>query len=78
MVPGCMHCGGGPGASEVDWISVISDWVEHGKAPDKLIAKKTESGSTFMSRPLYAYPKFAIYKGSGDPNSAESFGPKNP
>jgi len=34
MIPGCLHCGGGPGASEVDWLSVIVDWVEHQKAPD--------------------------------------------
>src|SRR5215470_2591244 len=23
MIPGCMHCGGGPGAADVDWLSVI-------------------------------------------------------
>ncbi len=73
LVPGCLHCGGGPGASDVDWLSAIVDWVEKGKAPDTLIASKKENGKVVMTRPLYAYPETAIYKGNGDPNSADSF-----
>jgi feruloyl esterase len=73
MVPGCLHCGGGPGASEVDWLSVIVDWVEQGKAPEQLIATKKENGKTIMTRPLYPYPSYAKYKGSGDKNDAASF-----
>jgi feruloyl esterase len=73
MVPGCLHCGGGPGASEVDWLSVIVDWVEHTKAPDRLIASKHENRKLAMTRPLYPYPQFAIYKGTGDPTAADSF-----
>ena len=42
MVPGCLHCGGGPGASDVDWLSAIVDWVEHDQAPDRLIASKRD------------------------------------
>lgn len=73
LVPGCLHCGGGPGASEVDWLSVISDWVERDKAPDKLVASKHEHGKMIMTRPLFPYPQCAVYKGTGDPNSADSF-----
>jgi feruloyl esterase len=73
MVPGCLHCGGGPGPSEVDWLSVISDWVERSKAPDKLIAAKTEKGKPILTRPLYPYPVTAVYKGSGDPAQATNF-----
>jgi feruloyl esterase len=76
MVPGCLHCGGGPGASEVDWLSVIVDWVEHGQAPERLIASKHAHGKLLMTRPLYSYPRIAVYKGSGDPSSADSFVPK--
>ena len=76
MVPGCLHCGGGPGASDVDWLSVIVDWVEHGAAPDRVIASKSDHGKIGMTRPLYNYPTTVIYKGSGDPASAESFVPK--
>ena len=73
MVPGCLHCGGGPGASEVDWLSLIVDWVEHAMAPDRPIASKHEGGKVAMTRPLYPYPQHAIYKGSGDPNNADNF-----
>jgi hypothetical protein len=73
LVPGCLHCGGGPGAADVDWLSVIVDWVESGKAPDRLIASKKEGGKAVMTRPLYPYPDHAVFKGSGDTTSAESF-----
>ena len=78
MVPGCLHCGGGPGASEVDWLSVMVDWVEHGHAPDKIIASKHDGGNLELTRPLFCYPTTAGYKGSGDPQSADSFVPKEP
>lgn len=78
MVPGCLHCGGGPGASDVNWLAVIVDWVEHEKAPDKLIASKNEQGKNVMTRPIFPYPERGVYKGSGDPNSAESFVVKSP
>jgi feruloyl esterase len=78
LIPGCLHCGGGPGAAEVDWLAVISDWVERDKAPDKLIASKREHGKIVMTRPLFPYPQYAIYNGSGDPDSAESFVAKSP
>jgi hypothetical protein len=73
MVPGCLHCGGGPGASQVDWLAVIVDWTEHRKAPDKLIASKSDNGKPPTTRPLFPYPQRATYKGNGDPNSAENF-----
>jgi hypothetical protein len=73
MVPGCLHCGGGAGASDVDWLSVIVDWVEHNHAPDRVIASKSSDGKVVKTRPLFNYPAATIYKGSGDPNSADSF-----
>jgi feruloyl esterase len=78
MVPGCLHCGGGPGASEVDWLSLIVDWVEKGRAPEVAIASKTEGGKVGMTRPLYPYPSHAVYNGTGDPNDARNFAPKSP
>jgi hypothetical protein len=72
MVPGCLHCGGGPGAADVDWLSVIVDWVEHEKVPDKLIASKRENGKV-ITRPLFPYPQYAIFSGTGETNSADSF-----
>lgn len=75
MVPGCLHCGDGPGASDVDWLAAISDWVEHHQAPDRLIASKGVPGGV-LTRPLFPYPKTAVYNGVGDTNRADSFVPK--
>jgi feruloyl esterase len=77
LVPGCLHCGGGPGAADVDWLAVIVDWVEHNKAPDRLVASKKENGKVSMTRPLYPYPQHAGFKGNGDPNSADNFEAKD-
>ena len=74
MIPGCLHCGGGPGATEVDWLSAIVDWVEQAKAPDLLVAvKRDEQWKVVMNRPLFPYPQCAVYSGQGDTNRAESF-----
>ena len=36
MIPGMDHCAGGEGASAIDYMGAITNWVEVGKAPDKL------------------------------------------
>jgi feruloyl esterase len=38
LLPGVEHCGGGPGADMVDYLTYLENWVENGKAPDKLRA----------------------------------------
>ncbi|MCF7974148.1 MAG: tannase/feruloyl esterase family alpha/beta hydrolase [Phycisphaerae bacterium] len=74
MVPGCYHCGDGPGAYQVDWLKVVVDWVEEGNAPDRIIAKKPgPGGAPTMTRPLLPYPQRAKYTGSGDKNDASNF-----
>jgi pimeloyl-ACP methyl ester carboxylesterase len=42
MIPGMRHCGSGPGAEAVDYLSAIEDWTEGGSAPEKLIALKLD------------------------------------
>jgi hypothetical protein len=37
MIPGMNHCGGGEGAWVIDYLSYLEDWVERGKAPEKMI-----------------------------------------
>jgi feruloyl esterase len=76
LIPGCIHCGGGPGATDVDWLSVITDWVEHGKTPDRIVASKKQAGKVVMTRPIYPYPQVATYTGNGDPNDVSNFEPK--
>jgi feruloyl esterase len=73
MIPGMFHCGGGVGCDRVDWFAPLVNWVEKGVAPDVLTGSRVEKGATTMTRPHCAYPEVAKYKGSGDPNKAESF-----
>ena len=39
MVPGMVHCLGGPGAWAADYIQAIVDWVESDVAPDRIVAE---------------------------------------
>ena len=58
MIPGCYHCGGGPGISQVNWLDVIVDWVEHGKVPERIVAKRpARNGNPKMTRPLVPFPQ---------------------
>lgn len=70
LVPGMTHCGGGEATDRFEMLDAIVDWVEHGKAPDRVLAR-TSSGPP-LSRPLCPYPAVARYKG-GDPSDAASF-----
>jgi feruloyl esterase len=81
LAPGVMHCGGGPGAGSFDMVAALDTWVEHDKAPERIIAVRTrppfgppdEKPITPMSRPICAYPALPRYVGTSDPNDAQSF-----
>ncbi len=73
MLPGVLHCGGGPGPDRADWIGLIRDWVENGNAPDRVILSKIKNGEVKMTRPVFPYPRKAIYDGHGDPHLESSF-----
>ncbi len=70
LVPGMLHCAGGPGCHQVDYLSALDAWVEQGSAPEQLIGKGTNPVRT---RPLCAYPKVARYDGTGNKDEASSF-----
>src|SRR4029453_10649229 len=36
MVPGMLHCSGGPGPNTFDMLSALETWVEQGRAPDSV------------------------------------------
>ena len=76
VLPGVLHCGGGDGPARVDWISLIRDWVENGKAPERVVVSRLVSGKVVMTRPVFPYPAEAAYDGKGDPNVETSFGKK--
>ena len=74
LMPGVLHCSGGPGADYVDWLSVISRWVEEGTSPDPLVAaKQSPEGVVSFTRKLCPFPLTAQYDGSGDPNDEASY-----
>ena len=73
MLPGVIHCGGGTGCDNVDWITLIRDWVENKKAPDRIISSKNADGKTVATRPVYPYPKVAVYSGSGDATQEKNY-----
>ena len=71
-VPGMLHCAGGNGLTNFDPLTSIVDWVEKGKAPDRIVAGNAQErpGET---RPLCPYPSYATYDGRGDPKRADSY-----
>lgn len=72
LVPGMGHCAGGPTTLDhFDLLTPLVDWVEHGKAPDAVVA--TGRSLPGRSRPLCAWPAYARYEGHGNPNAAASF-----
>ncbi len=74
MLPGVLHCAGGPGPDQADWMGAIADWVEDGVAPDEIVTTKfAEGGEPLLSRPACPYPQVARWDGSGDPAQAASF-----
>ncbi len=73
MAPGMAHCNGGDGPNTFDAVTLLEQWVEQGKAPDKMIATHATAGKADRSRPLCPYPQTAVYNGSGDTNDAANF-----
>ncbi|SEG69766.1 tannase/feruloyl esterase family alpha/beta hydrolase [Marinobacterium lutimaris] len=79
-VPGMNHCSGGPATDDFDLFTRLVDWVESGDEPQAVTASLAEgNGERFSdwsperTRKLCPYPQVAVYNGSGDPESAESF-----
>jgi feruloyl esterase len=73
MVPGMGHCGGGPGPNIFDALGALDQWVEHGKAPETIVASHVAKGVTDRTRPLCPYPQIAKWKGSGSIDEAANF-----
>ena len=73
MMPGVLHCAGGPGPDNADWAEAIDTWVESGTAPERLIAQKGTGAAVTRTRPLCAYPQRAVYSGTGSTDQAENF-----
>ena len=93
MVPGMRHCYFGPGATSFGGVgqqippardpqhdvqAALERWVEHGVAPNRIIATKyiddaADTRTVLLTRPLCPYPQVPRYRGTGDPNDEGSF-----
>jgi Tannase and feruloyl esterase len=81
MAPGMGHCGGGPGPNEWDKLPPLVDWVEHGKAPDYIVAAHRTSNRSGQpnapvtnQRKLCPYPEHGVYVGpSGGQNDSKNW-----
>jgi feruloyl esterase len=89
LLPGAGHCNNGagpytvegdplpprPGNDAIAWLALgpLVQWVEHGIAPDQIIAYHVTGGVTDFSRPVCPYPALPRYRGVGDTTKASSF-----
>ena len=69
MLPGVVHCFGGPGPDRIDFLDALDKWARGGPAPAELTAGFATGGG----RKVCAYPKKAVFAGSGDGRSPDHF-----
>ena len=78
-IPGMDHCAGGEGASAINYMAAITDWVEKGEAPEKLRGVHVVAGAPLdyfgvdlplldpkyiaFERDHYAWPKGSVAVG---------------
>jgi Tannase and feruloyl esterase len=70
MLPGVLHCAGGAGPDKVDWLTALDKWAGGSAAPDELNASFAAGSG---ARKVCAWPKKAVYKGTGDGRSPDQF-----
>ncbi len=87
MVPGMYHCRGGPGADNFggsgqaatpsdpshDILWALIDWVEHQRAPERIVATRLVADRPRFTRALCAFPQSAVYDGVGNSDDAGAF-----
>jgi feruloyl esterase len=85
-IPGMGHCSGGPATDQADFLTPLVAWVEHGRAPDSIVAAARGTGnaggvnpevpagwSPNRTRPLCPFPSVARYNGHGDVEQARNW-----
>jgi feruloyl esterase len=69
-------------APEHDILSALERWVEGGVAPERIVAVKYVGNQPAQgverTRPLCAYPKVAVYKGTGSTQNEANFECRRP
>lgn len=74
LVPGMDHCGAiGGGLKDWDRLEPLVQWVEHGVAPDRIVASQTLADGAVRTRPLCPWPREARWTGTGSTDDAANF-----
>jgi feruloyl esterase len=77
MFGGAAQPAGSPLDRTHDMVEALDAWVDRGIPPARIIATKynsdTPSQGVAFTRPLCAYPRMAVYKGSGDQANAANY-----
>lgn len=87
MVPGMVHCAGGPGPWQADYVDPLVAWRERGTAPERIVGTQPgpaeldhlagtpdgQGDAQTFTRPLCVYPKQAEYTGEGDVRDERNF-----
>ncbi|MFE3101604.1 tannase/feruloyl esterase family alpha/beta hydrolase [Nocardia tengchongensis] len=69
LAPGVAHCA----LTGSNDLTALTEWVEHGQAPDVLRADLTTATGQTVARDICRLPFVSRYNGDGDPTSAASF-----
>jgi feruloyl esterase len=69
MLPGVLHCAGGPGPDRIDYLDAIDKWANGGAAPEELTAGFASGGA----RKVCAWPAKVDYTGTGDGKRPDQF-----
>jgi len=72
-VPGFGHSTSAIFGMSWDGLGALERWVEQGVDPAERETATDTTGVPGRSRPLCLYPRWPMYKGSGEPNDATSF-----
>ncbi len=77
MVPGMLHCNGGPGPNVFDTLTALENWVERGVAPRVIVAAHAINNNPALgvdrTMPLCTFPEQARYSGTGEVNDASNW-----
>ena len=69
MLPGVLHCAGGPGPDMVPYLDALETWDKSNAAPDSLVASYRDGSG---GRTVCAWPQTQTYSGD-DPKDPASF-----
>jgi len=73
LAPGYGHGTDGNFIIVSDFLHALDTWVEEGMAPGTLTVTDRNPQTAGRTRPLYAYPGYPVYSGSGDLDDAQNY-----